>query len=454
MRRNLLHKLKSPLLIVLVALFLRLGLLSYGQTYRISQAHDHWRFGAEIGRIARSISQGHGFSSPYWAPTGPTAQQPPVYPYLLAGSFKLFGVYTPGAGFAILSLNSLFSALICLFLLLAGREAFGETAGTLAAWAWAFWPSAALIPVIRVWHESLAAFLLAVLFWMTLRIKEPGSTRNYLIFGALWGLAALTNPVILSTLPFLLGWVYYRRRKRRLRWARPLALTLAAAAIVMLPWLVRNYVVFHKPVFVSDDLAMNLHLGNHAGATGAYTEGVQPAENVGEWKQYQRLGELAYMEAKRRQALSFITSHPGEYVWLCLQRFGELWIWTGSFRPFGSVFPSLIWQAFYFALPLLALAGLALAFRQRVAAAWPLTFILCAFLGTYVVIEYGSPRYRHPVEPEMVLLGTYAVVTAWRRMRGRVSSPVAHATRRVTPASRVVAKSLGFMRALRSSGSA
>jgi 4-amino-4-deoxy-L-arabinose transferase-like glycosyltransferase len=430
MRRNLLHKLKSPLLIVVVALLLRLGLLAYGQTYRISTANDHWRFGAEIGRIARSISQGHGFSSPYWAPTGPTAQQPPVYPYLLAGSFKFFGVFTPGAAFAMLSLNSLFSALTCVFLLLIGRRAFGETVGTLAAWAWVFWPSAALIPITRLWHESLAALLLAVLFWMTLRLEESRSIHNWLIFGVLWGVAALTNPVVLSAMPFLLGWVCYRRRKRRFRWARPLALTLAATAIVMLPWLVRNYVVFHKPVFVSDDLAMNLHLGNHSGATGAHTEGVQPAENVGEWKQYQRLGELAYMAAKRRQALSFIASHPGGYAWLCLQRFGELWIWTGTFRPFGSVFPALIWQAFYLALPLLALAGLALAFRDRVAAAWPVAFTVFTFLGTYVVIEYSSPRYRHPVEPELVLLGAFAVTVLWRRVRGRISSPVAHAEQR------------------------
>ena len=45
---------------------------------------DHWHFGWEMGRIARSIVEGHGFSSPFFDPSGPTAMLPPAYPYLVA----------------------------------------------------------------------------------------------------------------------------------------------------------------------------------------------------------------------------------------------------------------------------------------------------------------------------------------------------------------------------------
>ena len=37
---------------------------------------------------------GQGFSSPTDLPTGPSAWAPPVYPYILAGVFKLFGIYS------------------------------------------------------------------------------------------------------------------------------------------------------------------------------------------------------------------------------------------------------------------------------------------------------------------------------------------------------------------------
>jgi len=51
-------------------------------------------FGYETGRIAKSIAEGHGFSSPLSIETGPSAWLTPVFPYLLAGIFKLFGVYS------------------------------------------------------------------------------------------------------------------------------------------------------------------------------------------------------------------------------------------------------------------------------------------------------------------------------------------------------------------------
>ena len=83
----------SPLFIVLIALLLRLAVITFGPTYHITPRRDHFQFGWEMGRIARSIATGNGFSSPTDLPTGPSAWAPPTYPYILAGVFKLFGVY-------------------------------------------------------------------------------------------------------------------------------------------------------------------------------------------------------------------------------------------------------------------------------------------------------------------------------------------------------------------------
>jgi len=58
---------------------------------------DHWAFGCEVGRIALSIYEGHGFGSPLYHPTGPTAWMTPIYPYIVAGIFKVFGLYTKAA---------------------------------------------------------------------------------------------------------------------------------------------------------------------------------------------------------------------------------------------------------------------------------------------------------------------------------------------------------------------
>src|SRR5437660_5224901 len=67
--------------IVLVALLARLALMTIGHTYRFSPRDDHFGFGWETGRIARSIALGQGFSNPFHGITGSTAWIAPLYPY-------------------------------------------------------------------------------------------------------------------------------------------------------------------------------------------------------------------------------------------------------------------------------------------------------------------------------------------------------------------------------------
>src|SRR3984893_4908469 len=107
---------QSVLFIVVVAFLLRLAVIAIGHTYRVTPRRDHFQFGWEMGRIARSIAMGQGFSSPTDLPTGPSAWAPPLYPYILAGVFKVFGVYSQLSAWVIFTFNSIFSALTCLTL--------------------------------------------------------------------------------------------------------------------------------------------------------------------------------------------------------------------------------------------------------------------------------------------------------------------------------------------------
>src|SRR5690242_3641465 len=67
---------QSIFFIVLAAFILRLAVITIGHTYRITPRRDHFQFGWEMGRIARSIALGQGFSSPTDLPTGPSAWAP------------------------------------------------------------------------------------------------------------------------------------------------------------------------------------------------------------------------------------------------------------------------------------------------------------------------------------------------------------------------------------------
>jgi hypothetical protein len=100
-----LHGLVSALAfwMVAIALFLRVGWIIVGHTYKFKSAEDNFGFGWEMGRIGAAIASGHGFSNAFGAPTGPTAWEPPLYPYLTAGVFHFFGIYSRASAFILLT---------------------------------------------------------------------------------------------------------------------------------------------------------------------------------------------------------------------------------------------------------------------------------------------------------------------------------------------------------------
>ncbi len=125
---------RSIWFILLVALLLRLAVITVGHTYRITPRGDHFQFAWEIGRIARSIATGGGFSSPTDLPGGPTAWMPPVYTYILAGIFRVFGVYSATSAWMILAFNSVFGALTCWTVYRIGEKIYGLGVARAAAW--------------------------------------------------------------------------------------------------------------------------------------------------------------------------------------------------------------------------------------------------------------------------------------------------------------------------------
>ncbi|HET7751423.1 MAG TPA: glycosyltransferase family 39 protein, partial [Terriglobales bacterium] len=240
---------RSPAFIVLVALLLRLLVITVGHTYRITPRRDHFQFGWEMGRIARSLASGQGFANPTDLATGPTAWEAPLYPFLLAGVFKLFGIYTHAAAWVILALNSLFSALTCLTIYRIGDRMFGSQPARWAAWTWALFPYAIYWPVRVVWETSLSALLLSLAILLPLRLEENSRRRDWLLLGLLWGTIALTNPTLLSFLPFSLIWLWWRLRGRSAAVFANMAISLTLCILLIAPWLVRNYRVFGQFVF-------------------------------------------------------------------------------------------------------------------------------------------------------------------------------------------------------------
>jgi hypothetical protein len=394
----------------------------------LEPGRDHWEFGYEMGMVARSIATGHGFGNPYWGQTGPTALITPVFPYLFAGIFCLLGIKTEAAALSVLALNSLFSALTCLPLFFVAKKTLGDLAAEYAAWIWAFYPYAVYYSADSMWYHSMLCLLFTLLILVALHLESATSLRVWAGFGFLSGLAALTSPVVLGVLPFVAGWVCYRLRKRASDWRRlltGLGVAILGLLVTITPWLIRNYRTFHRFVFLKDNFWMEVSIGNAGNARHWWNGAVHPAGSPAQAVEFQRVGEQDYMAEKRLEALSFIQSHPGTYIWRCARRIVFMWTGFWSFQPEYLREEPLDSVNIFFCTSFtwLALAGLRNAFRE-----WPEIGIFYALIpGTFLIVYYLThPElgYRQPIEPEVVILTAYAVVS---RRKIRAQEPLCEA---------------------------
>jgi 4-amino-4-deoxy-L-arabinose transferase-like glycosyltransferase len=393
--------------IVLTAFLLRLAVITVGHTYRITPRRDHFQFGWEMGRIARSIAMGQGFSSPTDLPTGPSAWEPPIYPYILAGIFKLFGIYSAASAFVILVFNSVFAAFTCLTIYRVAENIYGISVARAAAWTWAVFPYVLYWPVRVVWETSLTTFLLSLALLLALRMGDkPPSRQTWIVFGALWGLIILTNTAVASMLPFCLLWILYLARPTS-RQIFGAALCLAVALGVASPWIVRNYVVFDKFIFIRDNLPLELHMANNEGSAGLWTRNEHPANDTAAMHQFQRLGEIRFMDEKHEQFQQFLRDHPGKFIWFTLERTFYFWAAPPSLTITSNGYELGIARHTGFILgAVLAFAGLWLTIRKGIRGG----FLFACFLLVYPLPYYlvnPFPRYKAPIEPEMILLIVY-----------------------------------------------
>jgi hypothetical protein len=200
---------------------LRVGAILAFHTYRFHPRQESFAFGYETGRVARAIALGQGFSNPFHGLTGPTAWEAPLYPYLVAGVFKLTGVYTHLSAILILTINSLFSALTAVPVYLIARKVFGPRVAKWCGWTWALLPYTMYWATRWVWETSLTTCLLTTSVWLAMEIADAEGARLrklWLWFGLLWVVMALTNPSCLTFLPFAGGWACYRLLRQGKPW--------------------------------------------------------------------------------------------------------------------------------------------------------------------------------------------------------------------------------------------
>jgi len=341
----------------------------------------------------------------YGPKTGPTSFEPPLYPYLIGGVFKVCGVYSRLSAVELFTINGIFSAFTCVFIYLIAKRCFGEPTAVGSAWAWAISPFAIFWSSGWIWETALSTFLLTVLFWLTLTMDERGGIWPWSLFGLLWGVAGLCNPSLISFLPTSGLWALRQYAQKTRPW---LAGVLAASVVFgacLAPWQIRNYCTFGHWFIVRGDFGVNLRMGNGPEARGGWLHKLWPQTNHAEFERYASMGEYTYAAAQGQQARQFIRQNPGRFLILCVKR--VIYYWNGL--PPSSFFKVRTVENLYeLVTSAICFWSLARAIRRRAPGAWLIFWFMLLFPLVYY-ITFSSIRYREPLEPFMIILAVFLV---------------------------------------------
>jgi 4-amino-4-deoxy-L-arabinose transferase-like glycosyltransferase len=409
---------KSIFWLVLLSFVIQLILIGALHQYRMRAVEDHFGFGFEMGRVGRSIALGQGFSNPYGDSTGPSAWEPPLYPYLIGGVFKIFGIYTYASAWALLSINSLFACLTTIPVFFIAQRTFGARVATWSARAWALNPYVWYWSIHWIWDTTLTPFVLAVIFMVALELEAWPGWQGWVLFGVLWGVGALANPASLSFLPFCGLWIWWRRHHNGLPSLAGVILSSLVFFLVLSPWLIRNYEVFGRFVFIRDDFGLQFRLGNNRFSDGMLFASLQPNLNPPEFQNFKRMGEISYEAYCRQRAFEWIRANPGRFVIISFKRF--FYYWNGVPRPTDSLAPFDFRSSLFLASSALALWGAGRALRQKRPGAWLFAGLILTYPAVYYFV-FPHARYRHPIEPELLILAVFLISETGRKARRTVA---------------------------------
>jgi 4-amino-4-deoxy-L-arabinose transferase-like glycosyltransferase len=355
----------------------------------------------------------------------PLVLEPPGLAVVLAGIWSI----TPSERYVYLQAFQLLvdSAMVFLVYYLAHKLFRRRSIGLVAAALYALYLPAILLARIPIGDAWAGWFTIGAVVLVVKWRDDAQRTRWLLFLGLLLGISAYFRPN-LALLPVgfalaLLPWVGWKAS------GRLVVVPLLVVALVLIPWTVRNYNLFHTFVPVRTSLGWTLWGGlgevpNHFGATGADPDTIRTVLRV---HPTYIIGSPKFDHFLLNKALAVIESHPMFYLKLVARRVLEATVLptpTGRTTASSGLGKIAVW-----AEPLLfvvALVSAVVLWRRQPVVRWGVAVLAATAITTMVpyVILHIEERYLVATGFVYLILAAAGAMTAFdradeRRVRGR-----------------------------------
>ncbi len=409
---------------------------------------------------ANSLAQGHGFNDPLIRAIDPTAKaqpaadHPPLTVIVLA-PVSWISNHEPLSSILDEPLHDhvrehrytmvLIGTFNVLLIGLLGRraarnvarlpaDAVGLVAAGIAAISPNIWVNDGL-----VMSETITITTVLGVMLCAFALRDKPTPWRAVLLGAVCGLAILARAEM-ALLLVLIGIVIpltARARRGLLTGA-----SIAAAVVVVAPWVVFNMARFHDPTFISTNDGLTLQASN---CPGAYY-----GTGIGTWDSRYcppppATGDQSQVSSTyRRAAFNYIEYHETRLPAVVLARVGRTW---GVFRPGDMIsynknegrepWVTRLGMVMYYPTLLLAIAGVVVLWRRRARLALWVLFAPAIAVTVTSAVTYGQTRFRAAAEPSLAIfaaVGIVALVGAIRERNARTDASTAPLDTSTTPA--------------------
>jgi 4-amino-4-deoxy-L-arabinose transferase-like glycosyltransferase len=408
--------------LTLAAIFVR---LAYVWTLPIDRLK--WPDEQAFDEIAWQLAQTGRYESSAYRAT-------PVLPWFLAAVYEAAGHNYRAARVG----QAVLSGAIVLAVYGIGASLFGRATGYVAAVGAAFYPP--LIYLSGLFYaEYMFTVLLVVTVFFLVQWWQKKRIRWALAAGIALGLGALCRPVFLAFVPFAAAYVGWGAGVKA--WWRSTAILLAAWLAVIGPWTVRNALVFHHFIPISNGFGWHLWWGNNDASRGdaddrhlllggdLWQERVNKlpdeAQRQSAWAtekrmlaEYARLDEIEQDHMFAREGIEWMKQHPATFVRLSGRRTLELYSAFSRTRTQNedvSRRNQVIATVSFYPVLAVGLIGAVVAWRrQRASIIVPAAI---ASITMAYMLTTACTRFRLPLDALWLLLAAVAATAAWEKLR-------------------------------------
>ncbi|MBU0492660.1 MAG: glycosyltransferase family 39 protein [Chloroflexi bacterium] len=350
-------------------------------------------------------------------PGVPFALNAPLYPYLGALIFAASG----HSLLAVRLVQVLLGTANCLVTFGLMRDLFPRRPGL----AWTAMLGVGLYPVLILWEgriltETLYTLVIQLSCWWWIRSVQRPTATSAVLAGVGFGLSMLTRETLVAFVPVMVAAGALLVKTHRVRYV---VLVSVTCLLLLVPWIVRNYMEFGQVFFTDRTAYMVYKLTGYGYVSPFWQEwNTQDAEQ-GTSPETLDENDLAYAPMRYVWDLSFARQEPVLYARILAAKLLELWGHPNGLDRLSRAL-GLIYQVGHWAL--LGLTGLGLwqAWRVR---HWPLLAwcLVLPYVTVFSIYFKPNPRYTLPFLPLIVMLAVLGL--AW------IGGLVGRATRRPVP---------------------